>query len=61
MAKIRFRIQFDKVDKKTGKVSNTSVCTDIVEAESQPLAIAKVKTTHKAYNINIVSVTPYKT
>ncbi len=57
MATTRYRVQFNKIDKKTGKLANTSVCTDIVEAASEALAVAKVKATHKNYNVNVVSVT----
>jgi hypothetical protein len=58
MAKIRYVIQYTKVDKKTGKMANTGTgfCTDIVEAESEISAIAKVKANQKAFNINVVSI-----
>lgn len=62
MTKIKYNIVFKRIDKRTGHIISSN-CRDVVEAESETNAIAKVKTLHTCGGqeiCEVVSVTPKK-
>lgn len=59
MAKIKYEIIFKRIDKKSGRIIQSN-CRDIIEAESETNAIAKLKSQNTCggqETCEIVSVT----